>query len=509
MIKQNMLANLIGKVYSAGIAFIVLPIYLQYLGAESYGLVGVFTTIQAFALLLDSGITPMVTRDIARMKLQSGSLNHLQNLLRTTEVLFIFAGVFAFVVIFFLSDFLSSNWLNIHTLSLETVTQTIILIGVIIGFRFNIGLYGGTIMALEKQVSYNIALSMIATIKSLGAVYLLMYMSSDIVIFFKYQIVISVIEFVVYRYMVWKYLPKSQEKPRFTFDVYKGNLHFLGGYSTSMLFIFILLQSGNIVLSKILSLSQFGYYSFSMSIVSILQMAGGPLFQAISPRLMSIYANDKQNLEIFYHKACQAISFLLIPAGLMLAIYSYEIIFLWTKNSDTSHNIYMIVSLLSIGTLLNLLATMPGQLQIADGRTKLMVYINASSLLFVVPMYILFGKMYGGIGIAIVWVVLNISYLLVGTFLVHPQLLNENKTKWIWRDIIKPFLFVVFFLILSKYIYIILDFHLILTKILYLNVVLIISYILIIYILDTLRTEVIKIINATLQKGKYAKTNNE
>jgi len=490
MIKQNMLANLIGKVYSAGIAFIVLPIYLKYLGSESYGLVGVFITIQAFALLLDSGITPMVTRDIARMKLQSGSSNHLQNLLRTTEVLFILAGVFAFIIIFYLSDFLSSNWLNINTLSLETVTHTIILIGVIVGLRFNIGLYGGTIMALEKQVSYNIALSIIATIKSLGAVYLLMYMSGDIVIFFKYQIAISIIEFVVYRYMVMKYLPKIQEKPLFTFDVYKGNLHFLGGYSASMLFVFILLQSGNIVLSKILSLSQFGYYSFSMSIVSILQMAGGPLFQAISPRLMSIYANDKQNLETFYHKACQAISFLLIPAGLMLAIYSYEIIFLWTKNSDTSHNIYMIVSLLSIGTLLNLLATMPGQLQMADGRTKVMVWINGLSILLVLPLNIWFGTLFGGVGVASVWILLNILYLLTGVFIVHPQLLSEDKSQWILEDILKPFVKVGIFLLIGKYIYFLLNIQSTFLTLVYLSIIFTCGYVINFLALPLIRSEV-------------------
>ena len=49
MIKKNMMANLVGKLYTAGIGFLVLPVYLKYLGAESYGLVGIFAMIQAFA----------------------------------------------------------------------------------------------------------------------------------------------------------------------------------------------------------------------------------------------------------------------------------------------------------------------------------------------------------------------------------------------------------------------------------------------------------------------------
>ncbi|MCT7539709.1 oligosaccharide flippase family protein [Aliarcobacter cryaerophilus] len=495
MIKINIMANLVGKLYTAGISFLVLPIYLKYLGAESYGLVGIFGMIQAFALLLDSGITPMVTREIARIKGKLNSALHLRNLLRTTEILFIAAGLVAFTLIYFFASFISTKWLNANTLSSEVLTQAIVLIGVIVAFRFNVGFYGGAIMALEKQVSYNVALSIIATIKSLGAIYILMYVSNDIVSFFKFQIFVSLLEFFVYRFMVARYMPTSEKKASFSLNVYKNNLHFIGGYSLSMIFIFILLQSGNIVLSKILSLSEFGYYTFAMAIVSILQMAGGPLFQAISPRLISTYANDRKNLEIFYHKSCQAVAFLLIPAGLMLSVYSYEIILLWTQNQEATNNVYLIVSLLSFGTLLNLLATMPGQLQIADGRTKVMVYINAFSIIFVLPMNIWLGQIYGGVGVALVWISLNILYLLAGILFVHPQLLNENKSKWIWGDIIKPMIFVVIFLGLSKYFYIILSIQEIILNIFYLLIVLMISYLINTYSLDLIKLEVFSLIN--------------
>ncbi len=507
MIKKNMMANLVGKLYTAGISFLVLPIYLKYLGAESYGLVGIFGMIQAFALLLDSGITPMVTREIAQMKGKINSANHLRNLLRTTEILFIGAGLVSFVVIYLSSSFIATGWLNANTLSSDILIQGIVLMGVIVAFRFNVGLYGGAIMALEKQVSYNIALSIIATIKSLGAIYVLMYISNDIVSFFKFQILISLLEFIVYRLMVARYMPSLEEKATFSLNVYKNNLHFIGGYSLSMIFVFILLQSGNIVLSKILSLSEFGYYTFAIAIVSVLQMAGGPLFQTISPRLISTYANDKENLSNFYHKACQSIAFLIIPAGLMLAIYSYEIILLWTHNQETTNHIYLIVSLLAIGTLLNLLATMPGQLQIADGRTKVMVYINAFSILFVLPMNIIFGQLYGGVGVALVWISLNILYLLTGIFLVHPQLLNENKSKWILEDIVKPMIFVAIFLVLTKYVYLMLDIEKISLNIIYMGVIFSISYIINIYSLALIKPELISLINRL--KVKNAKTNTQ
>ncbi len=501
MIRKNMMANLIGKVYTAGISFLVLPIYLKYLGAESYGLVGIFAMIQAFALLLDSGMTPMVTREIARMKDKVNAILHLKNLFKTTERLFIFIGLLSFIIIYFSSSIIATKWLNTNSLSSEIVTNAIVLIGIIVAFRFNVGLYGGTVMALEKQVQYNIALGIIATVKSLGAIYVLIYISNDILSFFKFQIIISLLEFSFYRWLAIKYLPTSKEKSYFTFNVYKNNLKFIGGYSLSMIFVFILLQSGNIVLSKILPLSEFGYYTFAIAIVSVLQMAGGPIFQAISPRLISIYSNDKQNLENFYHKACQSIAFLLVPAGLMLSIYSYEIILLWTRDIEVTNSISLIVSLLAVGTLLNLLATMPGQLQIADGRTKIMVYINALSILFVLPMNIWLGQIYGGVGVASVWIVLNILYLLSGIFLVHPQLLNENKIKWIWNDVIKPIVVVGMFIYISRYFYYYIGIEENIFKILYMLSIILIAYIININCLSFMRPELLKIMQKYIKKS--------
>lgn len=505
MIKKNMLANLIGKLYTAGISFIVLPIYLKHLGAESYGLVGIFGMIQVFALLLDSGITPMVTREIARMKDKIDASLHLKNLVKTTEILLLFAGVLSLAIVFISASFIATKWLNANTLSSEIVTNTIILIGGIVAFRFNVGLYGGILMALEKHISYNIALSVIATFKSLGAIYVLIYVSNDIITFFKFQILISIIEFIIYRLMVAKYMPLSLENASFSLGVYKDNLNFIGGYGFSMILIFILSQSGNIVLSKILPLNEFGYYTFAIAIASVLQMTGGPLFQVISPRLISTYANDRENLANFYHKACQSVAFLAIPASLVLSIFSHEIILLWTQNQETTDNIHLIVSLLALGTLLNLLATMPGQLQIADGRMKKTVYINTFSILFVLPMNIVFGQMYGGAGIAGVWIALNILYVLTGIFLIHPQLLNENKTKWIWEDILKPFLLVGLFVGISKYCYMFFELHDIFLQLSYIGLVFLMSYIVNMYVLSIVKQDIMQLF---LKKVKNVKSNS-
>lgn len=494
MIRKNIVSNVLAKLYSALIGFIVLPIYIKYLGIESYGLVGFFALIQAFAMLLDSGITPMVTREIARFGGGKGSKEHINTLIKTTETIFIAVGIISFLLIFLFSHEIAKHWLNAKNLSSDAIAHVIVLMGLITGMRFNVGLYSGTILALEKQFSYNIILSIFSTFKSIGVISILIYLSPTIEAFFVYQVFISCMEIIIYRTMMYRFLPKTAERTVFNLNIYKENWKFISGYSSSMVFVFILLQSDKIILSKILPLSEFGYYTFAWSIIGVLQMSVSPIFQGISPRLTALYASQKDTIHFFYHKSSQLISSVAIPMSLFISIFSEELIMLWSKNSILTENTYPIVSLLALGTMLNLLATMSSLLQTADGKTKIMVIVNGISVVIVLPLNILMAQIYGGIGVARVWIGLNIFYIVIAIFFVHGKLLNESKIKWLFQDVIKPLLAVSVLLLIVKYF----NFtHLIENKfyeIFILGITLLISFCIALFTLPLVKHEVISIL---------------
>ena len=49
-----------------GLAFV--PLYIHYLGVEAWGLVGLMTMLQALLTLLDMGLTPTLSREMARFQ---------------------------------------------------------------------------------------------------------------------------------------------------------------------------------------------------------------------------------------------------------------------------------------------------------------------------------------------------------------------------------------------------------------------------------------------------------
>ena len=68
MVNRNIIANYIGQFYSFFIGIVILPLYLEYLSPEGYGLVGFFTVFVSLMMLLDVGLTSTLSRESARLR---------------------------------------------------------------------------------------------------------------------------------------------------------------------------------------------------------------------------------------------------------------------------------------------------------------------------------------------------------------------------------------------------------------------------------------------------------
>ena len=55
--KVNVAANFASTIWTALLGIVFVPLYLQYIGIEAYGLIGIFNSIQSFIVLLDFGIS--------------------------------------------------------------------------------------------------------------------------------------------------------------------------------------------------------------------------------------------------------------------------------------------------------------------------------------------------------------------------------------------------------------------------------------------------------------------
>lgn len=85
-VRINFISNVIGSIFQTIMGLIFIPIYIDRIGIESWGLIGLFTLLLAIFSLFDMGITPTITRELSRYISQNKSINAINDLLRSIEV---------------------------------------------------------------------------------------------------------------------------------------------------------------------------------------------------------------------------------------------------------------------------------------------------------------------------------------------------------------------------------------------------------------------------------------
>src|SRR5258708_20415392 len=83
---------------------------------------------------------------------------------------------------------------------------------------------------------------------------------------------------------------------------------------------------------------------------------------------------------------------------------------------------------------------MPHALQLAWGWTRLSLIANSVATLLLAPLIYFMSVRYGGVGAAIVWVILNAGYVLVVINLMHRRLLRGELWRWYRVATVPPLL---------------------------------------------------------------------
>ena len=440
-VKHNIVANFAGSAWSTLISLFFLPIYIHFMGIEAYGLVGIFATLQAIFALLDLGLTTTLNRELARLTVQKNSAEKMRAIVRTLEKAYWLIAILIVIIILASASTIAQKWLNASQISSVSIEQSLIIMGGAIAFQLTANFYSGGLLGLQRQLLTNSIVITMATLRGIGAFLVLWLISPSAQAFFLWQLVVSIIQMIVSAVFLENSLPRTDTKVSFRIQLFKSTWRFAAGVSGITVLATILTQLDKIILSRLISLEMFGYYTLAGTVAMGLYRVILPVFTALYPRFTQLVsAGDVQELKNLYHAGSQLISVVTFPIAITVAFFSHEILFLWTRNSITAEQTSMLLSLLIIGTALNGCMHLPYGLQLANGWTQLTFYANLVAVLILAPVTYLVASYYGAIGTAIVWIALNCGYILIGLQIMHRRLLPTEKWKWYVEDTGKPFL---------------------------------------------------------------------
>ncbi len=438
-VRRNVIANYVGSGWNALMGVVFTPLYIYYLGIEAFGVIGVFTLLQSWLFFLDMGITPTMSREMARFDAGAYTSQNICDLVRSLEVIYLLIALTIATVMTIGSAWLTANWLQISLLPEADVEKALSLTGFFIALRFFGGLYRGAIVGLQQQVWLNGCSSVFATMRGLGVVVILAWVSPTILAFLVFQGVMAALEAVVLAFKMHRLLPIPQESAGFRWGSLQKIWRFAAGMTANTLQILFLTQVDKLLLSKLLPLSEFGYYTLATTLAGGLFVVMGAITNVAYPRFTKLVTSGNAiTLIENYHKFAQIFSVIIIPTALVLSIFSEHILLLWTHNTLITAKVAPLLSLLVIGNMLNGLTQIPYFLQLAYGWTRLNIIVNFLSMLVLIPAVYFFVPLYGAIIAPIIWIVLNIGFISLSIPIMHRRLLPAEMWRWYWQDVILP-----------------------------------------------------------------------
>lgn len=438
-LKRNLLANYLGQgwVSLMGLAFV--PIYIRYLGMEAYGLIGLFAVLQVWLTLLDMGMTPTLNREVARYTAGARSAESIGDLMRTFEVTCAGLALAITITVAAAAELIASDWLKVERLPVDVVADALVLMGVVAALRFVEGLYRGAILGLQRHVWLNAVTSALATLRAIGAVGVLAWGQASILAFFWWQAVISALTLLVFYIGVHRSLPSRSRPARFSRDVLKDVSGFAGGMLATTVLTLMVTQIDKVLLSRLLSLPEFGTYTFAAAVAGVLFQLIGPVAQVYFPRLTELVAaRDEAALGVAYHQGAQLMSVVLVPAGFVLIAFGEPLLQIWTGNPTLAHEASVIAGVLALGTIFNGWMHIPYMLQLAYGWSSFAAWMNLVAAAILVPALFWVTPRYGSVGAAWIWVVVNAGYIVGAIHFMHVRLLVREKLLWYWHDLAVP-----------------------------------------------------------------------
>ena len=437
-LKKNIFANYLGKGWRSLSGIFFVPFFISYLGTEAYAIIGLYIIIQtALPMFLNLGITPTITRETAKFRAEVVEKQSILNFLRTLEFFIFFIALLSMMVIWLFAQYYSTDWINSNDVLNESIKFSFQMIAVIVSIQFVDNIYRGALIGLQEQVWLNIVDIILITFKFVGILVYFYFAEASLEAFFIWQLLVTASSLLIFYKKTYRVILNKETGlvPVFDFTIVKQTWSFSSGVFliglTSMMFT----QGDKLLLSNLVTLEELSYYILAATLSGIIPILTLPISQAFYPRMIDYESNKNyEKLNDLYHLGSQAIAVILGVVTLTVFNFATEIAEMWLGNTEVSLHVVPILKVLIVGYFINGLLSLGAHLQLAYGWTSLMLKSNLVGILILIPLSLYLIPEVGVIGMAYVYLLLNIGYIIFNVHYLHRRILKKEKLKWYLQD---------------------------------------------------------------------------
>jgi O-antigen/teichoic acid export membrane protein len=311
--------------------------------------------------------------------------------------------------------------------------------GLMGAIRFIELFYRGIVIALDQQVILNILESLSAPAKGIGAWVIFEFVSPSLQLFFLWQSLVSLLMIVGLMVLIYLRLPPAERPPKIDLRIVSSTKLFAGGMFGTAVFGFLFGQVDKLILSKLLTLEDFGVYSLASAVAGAIFVFVNPVAQAIQPRLMTQFAiGDVTGFIKNFRLSSALLSALTGAFAAIMLTSGFQVMLIWTNNPTLANQITLLVALMTLGNLFSVYVRILSLAQYASGWTSLSVYSGLAGFLTISPLLFVLVPKYGVVGAAWIWFSLNLIYFFTYYYVVFRRILIGQGVIWLSRDIFAP-----------------------------------------------------------------------
>ena len=438
-LRTNVVANVGGQVAAAAIALLLAPWFVQRLGLEAWGLVGLLVVVSAWFNLIDVGFTQSITREIARATANDTTPQEAGDLVRCIEWIYLPAMLLVALVMWLAAEPLASGWLRLQAPFDAVAGQAIALMGVIVGARIYENIYRAVLSGLQQMVVLNALSTAFALLRWLGAVLWVLASDRGVVALFEWQAGTALLSLICFGLLARSRLRDLCREPQARWSALLRVRGFAAGIAASSLLAFALTQVDKLLLSRLLPLAELGTYVLAAALADTLALLAGPLYSALVPRFAQLSeARNTEAMGRLYQSAAQCLAAVLMPCAVLLVLQAEPVARVWTGSNELAAQVGPLVALLAAGRMLNAVMHVPAALQVGTGWTSLASRLNLFAVVLLVPLILWSVPRCGVPAAAACWLALNIGYLVLGTLWMHRRLLPAERWRWLQGGVLLP-----------------------------------------------------------------------
>jgi O-antigen/teichoic acid export membrane protein len=424
---RNVAYNLAGQVALLGLGLLSARFLFRGLGEDAFGLILFATTLSAtLSGLLELGLVATTVRAVA---IHRDEADYLAEYVSTGSCLYWALYVVLAAAGWLLAPIIVEHWVHLRTLSPATAAELLRLLLVACFSALPRNLYSSLFRGFQRM-EFNNGIDVGASALQQAGIVGLLVLGAGARAVAVWILVVAALALVAYLGALSRFLPIPALLPSYSHRVVRDQWRFAANVSGNSMLVTLFTQADKLVVSKLLALSAFGYYSFAWSSVWRVAALATVVSAAAFPSIAALIRSGSQgHLGAQYHRLDELVRHVFAVPMAAVAFAAWPL-FRYLFGEGVANGLVVPVGLLCVAYYMYATMTMPMALAAASGRPQLITKVNVLALFTFLPALIALVAVWGLIGAAIAW----LGYYCLSYLFLIPrvcrQCLDISPVRW-------------------------------------------------------------------------------